>query len=192
MSEDKDELTGHDYDGIQEYDNPLPSWWLATFFATIIFSFIYWIHYEFAGGQGQLAELAGDLAMVQKASEKAAADNPGDNEELLAQLIKDKNAVQQGKEVYQAKCAACHGNELQGLIGPNLVDEYWIYGQGRMVEMIQVVRKGVLDKGMPAWETMLKDGEIKSVIAFVVSMRGTKPNNAKAPQGEKIVNGQSP
>lgn len=189
MSEDKDKdnLTGHDYDGIQEYDNPLPNWWLMTFFGTIIFAFLYWIHYEFAGGPTLLMELKDDMAVIEAAHHSAGKKGSQDTEESLALLLKDSAFVNKGKDIYQAKCAACHGNELQGLIGPNLVDEYWIHGKGNLKGVIEVVRDGVLDKGMPAWDGMLKDEEIKQVVVFVVSLKGSKPPNPKAPQGEKSV-----
>lgn len=177
-------LMEHNYDGIQEYDNPLPAWWLITFFGTIIFGFHYWIHYEFGGGATLNQELKSDLAAV-----KALTPNTEnvDKEETLAALVKSDTALAQGKEVYAAKCAACHGPEMQGLIGPNLVDEYWIHGKGKLVDIAVVVRKGVLDKGMPNWDNQLKDAEIQSVTAYIYAGRGTKPANSKPPQGEKIV-----
>lgn len=185
MAENNDDkyLMEHNYDGIQEYDNPLPAWWLITFFGTIIFGFHYWIHYEFGGGKTLKDELKINLAAVRALSPNS--DNV-DKEETLAALVSDSAALAKGKEVYVAKCAACHGPEMQGLIGPNLVDEYWIHG-GKLVDIAVVVRKGVLDKGMPNWETQLKDAEIQSVTAYVYAARGSKPANPKPPQGEKIV-----
>lgn len=190
MSDQKENLTGHEYDGIQEYDNPLPNWWLMTFLGTIIFSFIYWIHYEFKVGPTQLEELKSDLAMIEaqsKQSTHSPVATPVETEEDLKKLVSDPNIVNKGRDVFQAKCSACHGQELQGTIGPNLVDEYWIHGKGHLTDIIAVIRKGAVDKGMPAWDTMLKDEEIKSVVAFISSLEGSKPANPKPPQGEKVV-----
>lgn len=190
MNDKNDNLTNHDYDGIQEYDNPLPHWWLMIFLGTIIFSFIYWIHYEFGGGSHQLVELKNDLAMIEAKSQKEAGQAEAtriESEDDLKKLVSDATVVTQGKGLYQGKCAACHGQELQGAIGPNLVDDYWIHGKGRLADIIKVVRQGVLDKGMPAWEAMLKEEEIKSVVAFIGSQQGSTPANPKPPQGEKVV-----
>ncbi len=177
-------LMDHHYDGIQEYDNPLPAWWLITFFGTIIFSFLYWIHYEFGGGPTLAQELKSDLAVIQTLNPNAGN---ADKEETLAALLSSEDAKAKGKEVYAAKCAVCHGPEQQGLIGPNLVDEYWIHGKGKLADIAGVVRKGVLDKGMPNWDNQLKDDEIQSVTVFIYAGRGSKPANPKAPQGEKVV-----
>jgi len=186
MNDDKDLLLkDHSYDGIQELDNPLPNWWMVTFLGTIIFGFLYWIHYEFAGGQTQYEELKQDMAHIEMLKKKAPA--VADSEEDLVQLLGSAAVLEEGKAIYLAKCAACHGPELQGSIGPNLVDEFWISGQGRMSDIIMVTRKGVLDKGMPNWDEMLKDSEIKAVAAYIAKQQGTNPPNPKPPQGEKKI-----
>ena len=181
MSHDKDNLTNHDYDGIREYDNPLPNWWLATFIGSVIFAFIYWLHYEFGGGPTLLAEFKEDMGKIQ--SQRPA--EVFDSEEELLKLSAQANIISSGKGIYLSKCASCHGIELQGIIGPNLVDEYWLHG-GKISDMTNTIRKGVLEKGMPAFETMIKADEIKSVAVYINSNRGSKPANSKAPQGEKF------
>ncbi len=189
MNDEKDNLTGHEYDGIQEYDNPLPNWWLMTFFATIIFGSIYWLHYESGSALTQLEELKADLTEIEVHSKQGHGHEHGtsaESEEELKKLLADAPFVAKGKDVFLSKCAACHGQELQGIIGPNLVDDYWIHGTGHPSEIMAIVSKGVLEKGMPAWEAMLKGDEIKSVVVYVASMHGTKPANPKPPQGEKI------
>ncbi len=188
MSKDKDApLLDHEYDGIQELDNPLPMWWLVTFFVTIIFGFNYWIHYEFGGGETLKQELAADLAVIEKL--KASAPPTGDSEDELAKLAASGAGVlASGESVFQGKCAACHGAHLEGGIGPNLTDEYWLHGSGKLTEISGTVRKGVLDKGMPGWEGLLKNEEIQAVTVFIASRKGSQPANAKAPQGEKFAN----
>lgn len=185
MSDNDDKLLDHDYDGIRELDNPLPSWWLATFFITIIFGFHYWIHYEFAGGQSQWDELKQDMKRIESMKNHRPATTVSDDE--LPSLLASTAILEEGKSVYDGKCAACHGPQLQGLIGPNLTDEFWIHGKGTFSEIVAVVRGGVLDKGMPPWEGQLKDNEIKAVAAFIVQQKDSHPPNPKAPQGEKIV-----
>lgn len=187
MSNDNEvPILEHSHDGIQEYDNPLPAWWLWTFLGTIIFAFLYWIHYEFGGGMTLQQELAQDLKQI----ESLKASNPGaqDSEEDLQKLLGVAAVVTQGKDVFIAKCAACHGMDLQGTIGPNLTDDYWIHGKGKLADIAHVVRAGVLDKGMPAWDTQLKKEEVQAVVVFVASKHGSKPANPKAPQGEKVEN----
>ncbi|OFZ31087.1 MAG: hypothetical protein A2622_00340 [Bdellovibrionales bacterium RIFCSPHIGHO2_01_FULL_40_29] len=179
-------LMDHEYDGIQEFNNPLPLWWLGIFIGTVIFAFIYWIHYEIAGAPTQLAELKSDLAVIAEMKKNSPGSGAADTEDDLLKLISSQEALAAGKLVYDSKCAACHGVELQGIIGPNLVDDYWIHGQGKLAQMSVTVRQGVLDKGMPGWESVLNSDEIRSVVAFIGSNRGAKPANAKAPQGEKI------
>lgn len=179
------EIKDHEYDGIKEYDNPLPMWWLWTFYGTIIFAFIYWIHYTFGGGLTLTQELEvamKDIKAHQVASVPAATESEAD----LAAIGKDAQMLEIGKQAYVGKCAACHGAELQGQIGPNLTDKYWIHGKGTHVDTIKVIREGVADKGMPPWTGILKDDELKAVTAYILSKVGSNPANAKAPQGNPI------
>lgn len=182
MSQDQ-ELKGHSYDGITEYDNPLPTWWIATFMGTIIFAFLYFVHYEIGGGPTLKDELK--VSMKELESLKPASA-PVESEEELKKYLKDPNMVNLGMATFQAKCAACHGPELQGLVGPNLTDKNWIHGKGHMQDIVSVIRKGVPEKGMPAWEAILKNDEVISLATFIYNKKGSNPPNAKAPQGELI------
>lgn len=175
-------IAGHDYDGIQEFDNPLPMWWLWTFFGTIIFSFMYYIHYEFKVGPSSDQELSADMAAIDQLKSKADESAPAVD---LATLTKDPKLAQVGALVYAGKCAACHGDKGQGLVGPNLTDKSWIHG-AKPEELLVTIKKGVLDKGMPPWDGILKTDEIHGVIAYIYSLKGSNPPGGKAPQGTEI------
>ncbi len=110
------------------------------------------------------------------------------SEEELRKLAGTGEALARGASVFQAKCAVCHGVELQGLIGPNLVDSHWLHGRGTAVDIAKVIRLGVPDKGMPAWDGQLQDLEIRSLAVFIAGKRGSQPPNPKAPQGDKVEN----
>lgn len=185
MSQENDkEIKGHNYDGITEYDNPLPVWWLVTFIGTVSFAFIYFLHYQVGGGPTLKEDLTVALAEI----EKTKANQPADNysEEQLNSLFKDNQNISLGAQVYAGKCAVCHGVELQGIIGPNLVDSYWIHTKGTKSGLVQTIDKGVPEKGMPAWKDILKGPETLAVAAFIFSKKGSAPANPKAPQGDKI------
>lgn len=178
-------IANHEYDGIQEYNNPLPLWWLTTFYGTMVFAACYWVYYTFLGGPTQLAYLKQDMTEVQTL--QAQHHSAPESEEVFAKLAQSADALSKGGTVFSEKCAVCHGAELQGNIGPNLTDDYWINGKGSGPDIAAVIRKGVLDKGMPTWEGMLKDDQIQEVTAYILSKRGSNPPNPKAPQGEKVV-----
>jgi cytochrome c oxidase cbb3-type subunit 3 len=93
--------------------------------------------------------------------------------------------VAAGGEMYQAVCAACHGDQGQGVIGPNLTDPYWIHG-GTTVDIFTVISDGILSAGMPAWSAQYSPEERAQITAFVASLEGTDPPGAKAPQGELV------
>lgn len=174
------------HDGIQEYDNPLPAWWLWTFLGTIIFAFHYWIHYESGSGMTQNEELARDMKEIHSHQQQRPA--PTESEEDFQKLAGVASVLNQGRDIYLAKCAVCHGSDLQGSIGPNLTDEYWIHGKGHLLDIAQVVRTGALDKGMPSWEGQLQADEIRAVVVLIASKKGSQPAGAKPPQGDKVAN----
>ncbi len=184
--QDKEEkIKNHEYDGIQEFDNPLPGWWLATFYITIIFSVFYFGYYSLGTGPTLTEELKASKAQLERKSPpKPAVAWP--DEALLLAASKSPEAIQKGQGIFTSKCAACHGDKGQGVIGPNLADSFWIHGKGTLVAVAKVVHDGVNEKGMPPWGSMLKDEEIFSVVAYVKSLRGTNPPNPKAPQGDKV------
>lgn len=177
MSNENSNNKGHHvYDGIIEHDNALPNWWLVTFFGTIIFAFIYYVHYTFGGGETLAQELAVKMQALPK--QQAGQYNESDLEKKFAAV----NAKQEGKEVFAGKCAACHGNEGQGLIGPNLTDKFWLHGKGARADIMKVVSEGVIEKGMPAWAASLKEEELLKVAGFVYALR-ENPRPGKEPQG---------
>ncbi|MDP4173134.1 MAG: c-type cytochrome, partial [Bacteroidota bacterium] len=80
----------------------------------------------------------------------------------------------------------CHGRQAEGLVGPNLTDDYWIHG-GSIKDIFKVVKYGVPSKGMITWQNQLSPLQIQKVSSYVLSLHGTNPPNAKAPQGEKFI-----
>lgn len=180
----KDKLLDHEYDGIKELDNPLPGWWLATFYGAILFSIVYVFHYHL--GTGKTLEQEALEHYEEILAKAKSAPSQGPTEESLKAVAQDPQALALGNEVYQAKCASCHMEKGQGSIGPNLTDAYWIHGDGSFTEIAKVIADGVADKGMPPWKAMLKEQEFLAVTAFVHQLKGTNPPNGKAPQGVEI------
>ena len=179
---DHDEkLLDHEYDGIQEYDNPMPRWWVWTFWATIVFSVAYALNVGGIGaGRGWLADYDADMAAFKAAHPQ---QGPGMTDAQLAALVQDPQALALGRATYAANCAACHGADGGGIIGPNLTDDYWLHG-GTLAQIQHTVNEGVLAKGMPGWSKMLKPDQLSAVVAYVASLHGTTPAKPKAPQGE--------
>lgn len=173
----------HEYDGIQEYDNPMPRWWVNMFWATIIFSIIYAINVGPIGsGEGWIAIYENDMAAFRERFPDGA---PTADAGQLAALANDPAALASGQAVYGQMCAACHGAGGEGTIGPNLTDDYWLHGAS-LPEILHTVSAGVPARGMPAWDKMLKPEEVNSVVVYVASLRGTDPANPKAPEGELV------
>lgn len=176
-------IAGHDYDGIQEFDNQLPRWWVQMFNLTIIFSIGYFGYYILGSGPTLFESYEKDAAQMEVLKANAPkAQGGGDAGEKLIALQKDPAQVEKGKTVYGAKCAACHGPAGQGTIGPNLTDNFWKHG-GKLADILNTINKGVADKGMPPWGPLLSQDELYQVTVFVKSLKGTNPPNAKAPEG---------
>jgi len=184
-NEKMDVVLDHEYDGIQELDNPLPMWWLWTFFGTIIFAFLYWLHYDISGAPSSEMYLQQQLAQIAEQKKKDESSQPQKSATDLNALVSDATVVANGNKLFQMNCANCHGQQGQGGIGPNLTDKYWIHGDGDIASVLTTVKKGVLDKGMPAWEAIFKTEEVESLAAFVMSLKNSNPPNAKAPQGDE-------
>jgi cytochrome c oxidase cbb3-type subunit 3 len=178
----QDRLLEHSYDGIREYDNPMPRWWLMTFAGTIIFSLIYLLNIGPVGnGKGRIADYEAEVA---KYAATAPAGDAGPSAERLLAIGKDRHEVDEGRQIFAKNCVACHRADAGGLIGPNLTDDYWLHGGG-IAQIYHTVTTGVLDKGMPPWGKMLSPKQIEEVVVYVASLKGTNPPNPKAPQGDR-------
>ena len=103
----------------------------------------------------------------------------------LQRFVADPAMAAEGAATYKTVCAACHGNEGQGLIGPNLTDAYWLHG-GTNMDIYHVISDGVVAKGMPPWEAVYSSEERAQIVAFVRSLEGTNPPNAKEAEGELV------
>lgn len=172
----------HVYDGIIEENNPMPDWWIWLFFLCIIFAFIYWIHY-FTGNGPTLKEEY-DIAMKNyEQMIESGTSKQVETEETLMMYMKGETSLSNGAGIFTSKCAMCHGDKLEGKIGPNLTDMFWTTGDGSRMAVLHTISKGSAAKGMPPWEGMLKPNEIKDVTGFVYSKIGSNPPNPKAPEG---------
>lgn len=162
-------LMPHGYDGIYEYDNPIPLWLTIVFVCCVVFSVVYIPYYHVFDAaplpRGEY-ELEMQEANAQKAARAAIAEKERAAEVASAKPVAGDPA--QGEEVYGTYCASCHGAALEGLIGPNLADDQFIHGN--TVDALRgVINQGVADKGMPAWNAVLGDERIGHVLAFLKS-----------------------
>lgn len=181
---ERDEKLSHNYDGIEEYDNDLPRWWVWLFWLTIVFAVVRVGYYHFGPGKLQFEQLADSMAELEEI--RAAATPIGGetvNDEVLLALAKKEDVVSQGSEIYTANCLACHAPQGQGLVGPNLTDNYWIHG-GSPTDIHRIIVEGVPEKGMVPWKDILNPEQIRAVTAYVWTLHGTNPPNPKDPEGE--------
>ncbi len=179
-------LFEHSYDGIQEYDNPMPRWWVLVFWATIVFAAVYVLNVVplVGEGPGWIARYEEDMAAAEKKYAADRADRPAPTDAALAALASDAAAREAGKAVYLKNCMPCHRADAGGVIGPNLTDDYWIHG-GRPGDVHRSIAAGVPEKGMPAWAAILAPADLDRVAGYVLSVHGTHPPDPKAPQGER-------
>jgi cytochrome c oxidase cbb3-type subunit 3 len=161
VSKETNRILGHadESDGIEEYDNPLPDWWLGLMWFTVIWALAYAVHYHFIGNRSQEGRLAREMqaAEVRWPVEAAAAIS----------FAITPEAVAAGEAVYMQNCVPCHGAALEGGIGAALNDSEWIHGSDPE-SVIRVIDEGILDKGMIAWGPILGPEKINQVTAYVL------------------------
>lgn len=183
-----DGTTGHEYDGIREYNNPLPRWWLYLFWITIVFGVTYLALFpglgSFKGALGWTSQ--GEVAADQVAYQKQYGAIYADYAKVpVEQLARDERAMKIGARLFANNCAMCHGADAQGAKGfPNLTDSDWLYGgtPDRIVETLTVGRNAM----MPAWKDVLGEEGIQKATHYVMSMAGKKHDAALAGAGQEV------
>ena len=185
MSEEKDLIMEHEYDGIVELDNPTPAWFMWLFYGTIIFAFVYLLNYHvFKLGKLQDEEYVVEMKQADVAKKAFLAKSANRVDENSVKLTADAEVLKAGSALFIQNCVACHGDHAQGIVGPNLTDEYWIHGS-KIGDLFKTIKYGVPDKGMISWEKQLSPKQISEVANYIKSLKDTHPANPKAPQGDK-------
>lgn len=167
-------ISGHDYDGIIELDNQLPNWWLFIFLGSIIFGAIYWLHDISGSGLNNMERLNQSLARIEKQKLNDDQSAPSLSDDEILALAQIDSAMSSAGQNYQGKCASCHGARGEGGIGPSFRDEVWIHGL-EVASIKKVINEGVLEKGMPPWQDILKPTEVDELVAYVRNFKQLVP-----------------
>jgi cytochrome c oxidase cbb3-type subunit 3 len=178
-----DQLTDHDYDGIQEYDNDLPRWWLALLWISVLWAGGYTTWYMLIGMPSGPEALREELAAITEA--RARSSTGPLPEELMRELSHNPERIARGKALYaKAACATCHGPEATGLVGPNLRDAWWIHGSD-MTAIVTTLTDGRANNAMPPQKANLSAEEILDLACFVADRgRTAAPGKAHDPARE--------
>jgi cytochrome c oxidase cbb3-type subunit 3 len=156
----RDRVLGHaaEADGIEEFDNPMPNWWLGLFYITIVWALGYVAYYHFLGHRSEVKTLAAEMA---------EADRRWPQQAAATVVTVTPETVEKGEAIFKANCVPCHGADLKGGIGPNLLDTVWIHG-GKPEEILHTITVGVPEKGMLTWGPILGPEKVAQVAAYVV------------------------
>jgi cytochrome c oxidase cbb3-type subunit 3 len=189
IDEEKDLDLGHDYDGIRELDNRLPPWWLYGFYITIIFAAIYLYRFHVSHSAPSSKEEFEMAVTKGEADVKAYLKLKGESvDENTVTLLTSAEDIAAGQKIFltPGKCVTCHGEEGGGnAVGPNLVDDYWIYS-GDIKTIFKTVKYGAKN-GMKSWKDELSAKQMAQVSSYIKSLKGTKPKNPKEPQGNLYI-----
>ncbi len=184
-------LRDHAFDGIQEFDNNLPNWWLWTFYSACLFSVGYWIVFHTL----RVGDLPGAAYIVEQRDaaariEAQLANNPI-TEALLLKLAGEPAVVAAGEKIFKTPslCAQCHGPDANGIVagqngvGPNLTDAFWLHG-GSPMEIYRTINDGWPEKGMASWKGY-GNQFVQRAVAYVLSLRG-RNLPGKAPEATAV------
>jgi cytochrome c oxidase cbb3-type subunit 3 len=183
VEREADILLDHNYDGIKELDNSLPPWWKYGFYVTILVGVVYLAYYHMGSGKNPTEEYAVEMDIARIEKERYEANNKDKIDENSVPMA-DAGGLAEGKDLFVAKCWACHGKLGEGGAGPNLTDQYWIH-KGSLNDIYNSIKVGYPDKGMQAWNKDFTPKQISYIASFIKTLKGTNPPNAKAPQGDK-------
>lgn len=170
-------LREHTFDGIQEYDQKLPNWWLFTFYIMIVFFICFWVYYySFGGMNSPEAEIKAEMSKIETIKQKALeAMLDKLDDAVLVEWSQNKQILSKGEEIYKAQCVACHNQNLEGGIGRSLVDAHWEYG-GKPMEIFNLVLKGspadsqgFNQAKMAPYESILGAEKTAQVTAYIMS-----------------------
>ena len=180
-----EQLLDHSYDGIQEYDNPLPGWWKFLFWITILFAPVYWFYFHFGPEErtihGQYESRQNEIFTLRFAE---IGDLEPDRKTIYQYMNEEKWLVI-GKSVYKANCISCHGAEGEGNVGPNLTDGHW-KNVRNLEDIAKVINDGAANGSMPAWRNRLShQNQVVLTAAYIASL-GKNPVSGKAPEGDPI------
>ena len=191
LEKEADILLDHDYDGIKELDNALPPWWKWGFYFTIVVAVIYMFRFHVTKtGPTPLQEYDNEMKIAAAHMENFRKNSKEAFDETTVTLA-DATGITAGKKIFTGTCFPCHGANGEGnAVGPNLTDKYWLHG-GSLGNVFKTITIGVPDKGMQAWGKTFSPTDIRNLASFVLSLQGTKPANAKAPQGNLFEPGKA-
>ena len=185
VEEEHSILTDHNYDGIHELDNNLPLWWKYMFYLSIVCAGAYFYYYHFSGyGKLQIEEYNHEVLIAEKEVAEYMKNSANSVDENNVKRLTDPSRIESGKTLFLQNCAACHGKGGEGGVGPNLTDEYWLHGGG-VKNVFKTIKYGVPQKGMISWKTQLSPGNMQEVTSYILTLKGTHPDNPKAAQGER-------
>ena len=180
-----EEVRHHTFDGIQEYDNPLPTWWLVVFWLCIAASAFYLVYYHLGPGESVEGQYNRNMLVVSDMQMKEILKLGPITNQTINGLKADQSKMLAAQALFQGKCGPCHGNRGEGNIGPNLTDDFWLHG-ALPTQIYRTIMEGVPAKGMLSWKTQLPVGQILTLAAYVDTLKGTSPPNPKAPQGDRF------
>ena len=184
MADDySDVILEHTHDGIEEYDNRLPNWWLFTLYGAVVFAIGYWLFYQTFGiGYTQDQAWNKEIEIAAEAQIAREMGKEVTNDSLLL-MTKAPAQVDAGAKIFQQKCVQCHRADQGGDIGPNLTDDYWLHGPDPL-QIYTTVMNGVQDKGMQSWKDQLGPVRVRQVVSFVLTRKNQNVPGGKAPQGK--------
>jgi cytochrome c oxidase cbb3-type subunit 3 len=181
----RDELLDHEADGIREFDNALPRWWLYGFYVTIVFSVLYLVNYHVLPaplvGSSIEAEYRAEVAAAAPATAGGGPATGAATATLAA--LTDADSLSKGQAIFTSStslCSSCHRPDLGGLVGPNLTDDQWLHGC-TPAEIVRNISTGFPPRGMLPYGggPRLTDEQLLQVASFVLSRRGSHPPNPK-------------
>ena len=183
---DHEKLTGHQYDGIQEYDNPTPGWWIWIFVASTIFAFFYFVYFQSPVPNRSVYDEFQDStgAYQKKKLEALGIKELTVTEPNMLKWMATPGFVDYGRSVFKQNCTSCHGDNGQGLIGPNLTDDYY-KNIKTVTDIPRVIGTGAANGAMPSWQR-LGSVDVALVGTYVATLRGKNLTSAKGIDGDKI------
>ena len=177
---EKNEVRDHEFDGIREYDNPMPRWWLRLFWATFWFSLAYVAWFHSRNDRDVIDEYDADMqAYYERQTAELLALGEID-EKMLATFMRNKSAMAEARTTWASTCVICHRADASGDIGPNLTDSHWL-GENTLMAIYTTVRDG--RKKMPPWGKKMRPDLVMAMAAYVGTLRETHVPGGKAPEG---------